>query len=78
MVLFPQQPNLAPVREKCIKLICTFERLFKKLEISARVVNRISNKTGLFKIDFGSHRESRRMSSSNTRLLLLLATTVRR
>jgi len=41
------------------------------LDTFARVVNLTSNKQDLLKIDFRSHREFRRMSSSNVRLPLL-------
>jgi len=50
----------------------------KKLDTCARVVNLISNKKELFNIDFGSHRESRLMPSSNARLLLLQAISIKR
>lgn len=48
MASFPQRSNLAPVREICIKLICTFVTVLKNLDTFARVVNLISNKQELF------------------------------
>jgi hypothetical protein len=78
MMLFPQRSNFAAVREKCIKLICTFVTVLKKLDTFAHVVKLISNKQEPFKIDFGSLRESRRMSLSNARLLLPQAISFKR